>query len=138
MNVSQAELLAHPLMKQVTADIAQTREKQEAERVAGEIEQRRLRAEEGRYLQEQFHAAIAEYERVRVEAHAAVGGVWRAAQAYSRLTGVLPPGFAENTFTTIDLPTLKPNPSAWFASGGFTTTQAAVASFFATRGKSWS
>lgn len=137
MNITQAELMAHPLMKQVTADLEKAKEIRESERVAGEIEQRRLRAEQGRYLREQFQAAADEYERLRVEAHAAVGRVWYAAQDYSRLTSNLPPGFSESTFTTINLPTLVPNPSPWSASSGFTTTQAAVASFFATSGKSW-
>jgi hypothetical protein len=140
MDINQAELMAHPLMAKVTADIAETRAKQASDRLVQAAEQQQLWAEQGLYLAEQFKSAVAEYERLRVEAHAAVGLVWATVQEYSRVTGQPPQNFPERTFNEINLPTLIPNPSPWAPlSSGFTTTQAAVMGWFnpTTHRKQW-
>lgn len=124
-------------MKQVTADIAETRAKKDAEQVVNELERQRLRQEQGKYLHDQYTQAVAEYERIRGDAHAIVGRVWIAAQAYSRLTGQNPNEFPENTFNDINLPTLKPNPSPYGMSSAVSTTRGAVMGWFASTGTRW-
>lgn len=137
MNISQAELLAHPLMAKVQADIAETRAKQQADRLAGEMDAQRLRGEQGKYLKAQYDQAIADYERLRQETHDAVGRIWAAVQAYSAVTKAHPQGFVESLFNEISVPSLIPNPSPYALRPMHTTTQVAVMGWFASQGKQW-
>ena len=137
MDITQQELMKHPLMAKVTADIAATRQQQETQRMMDHMEAQRIREDQGKYLASQYKAAVDDYERLRGETHAAVGRIWAAVQAYSRVTGVNPGEFQEATFNTINVPTLKVNSSPWALSSSFTTTQAATMGWFASMGKEW-
>jgi len=138
MDISRDEVMAHPLMKQITADIAETRAQQNQARLLQESEQVRLRAEHGQFLKQQYDDAVAEYERLRLHTHEAAGRVWFAVQAYARLTGgTPPPGHSDHVFQEINVPTLIPNPSPWVLSPGIATAKAAIANWYSTNGKEW-
>lgn len=128
----------HPLMKQVMADVQAERQKQEQQKLSDQMEAQRLRQEQGQYLNRQFQDAIAQYEGERQALHTTVGTVWAAAQAYARVTGVLPPGFMENVFNDINLPSMVAGGSPWANhSPGFSTTRASVMAWFANQGRRW-
>lgn len=130
------DIQAHPEFRRLLAEAQQVKADQRMQALANQTEQTRHRAEQGKGLQEQFDAAMVDYEQARVEFHAKVGAVWVAAQAYSRLTGALPSSFPEMLFGTINAPTLKPaGPYQW--SSGFTTTQSASMAWAESRCRDW-
>lgn len=138
MDISRDEVMAHPLMKQITADIAETRVQQNLARQLNEADQVRLRAEHGQFLKRQYDEAVAEYEALRKQTHDAAGRVWLAVQSYARLTGgTHPPGHSDHVFESINVPTLIPNPSPWVLSHGIPTAKAAIAHWYSTNGKEW-
>ena len=131
---TEQELLTHPLMKKVQADLAETRRVQEQEALAQEMEAARIRAEEGKYLHAHVMELLDKYEVNRSALHQDVGRVWIAVQDYQRLTRQLPPGFSENTFNEINLVSLKPS-ARW--SSGYSTTRAAIMGWFSSAGQRW-
>jgi hypothetical protein len=137
MNISSDELLAHPLLAKVQADIAETRQAQAAQRIAAEMDGQQARAKQGQELAEQYRRAVQEYEQLRAQTHAAVGRIWAAASAYSALTKNPPQGFVHQHFAGIHLPTLIPNASPWAMPSMGTTTEDALAAWTASMGKGW-
>jgi hypothetical protein len=137
MNITQQQLMNHPLMAKVAAELEETRAQQQTQRALDQSEAQRVRAEQGQRLVSEYKAAIREYERMRVDLHAVVGRVWAAVQAYGHLTGTHPLDFTEQIFNTINVPSLIPSTSPWAMSNGFTTTQAAAMGSQATFGKTW-
>ena len=92
-----------------------------------------MRAEAGRLAKLEVDNAITQYEALSAELHAQVGAIWRAAQEYSRLTGVLPPNLPLQTYNSINLPSLVKE--VW--SSGFSTTRASVMGFMSSNGRTW-
>jgi hypothetical protein len=146
MDFTQAELRSHPLMKQMEADIASTRQAQQTQRMLDQMEAQRQRADQGRLIQAEFDQLLAEYEQLRKPMHALLGRMWQVAQSYARLTsaddprnpgGRPPQGFHDAMFMRIDLPTLKVDPSPWAMPMTATTTKAAVDGWYASHGKEW-
>ncbi|MBL8353177.1 MAG: hypothetical protein JNL87_23025 [Burkholderiaceae bacterium] len=135
MNISEREMMDHPLMRQVQADIVEARRLADMKRMEDAQEAARIRAEQGVFLRKQFHDAVDEYEEQRRVLHQILGRVWIASQEYSRVTGSPPPDFPENTFNEINTPTLRPAANHW--SSGFSTARAAVMGWFASTGKRW-
>lgn len=133
MNISD-----HPLMKQITTEVAAENLKAEQQRQADQMEAARLRAEQGQLLNREYLQSVERYEQARTALHAAAGDLWRTAQDYARLTGSPPPSFMEATFMRIDTPSMVPPTSHWGSiSSGIGTVRAAVAGWFATMGKTW-
>ena len=138
MNISQHELMSHPLMAKVVADLAETKAQQQMQRANDHAEAQRVRAEQGQRAVAEYKAAMAEYERMRHDLHAVVGRVWAAVQAYQQLTHQQPSDFTEAVFSEINVPTLVPCTSPWgnpFAA--LSTTKAAIEGYRATMGKTW-
>ena len=133
MNIT--DVGSHPLMRQILEDVEQGRAQSKLDAELTQLEQSRLRHEQGQYLRKQYERCLADYEAKRAELHEVVGQLWNATQAYSRVVGQLPSGFAENMFNKIDLPSLAPTAKKW--DSGFSTTRAAVMAWFASRGQEW-
>jgi hypothetical protein len=133
MDISQ-----HPDIKRIQAEVEEVNRKAERQRLQDQAEAARLRGEQGKYLAAQFNSAVEEYEVLRKQTHATVGKIWAAVQAYSRLTGFNPPGFLDQTFNEINVPTLIQDPSPWANfNSGFSTTRASVMNWFSNMGKEW-
>jgi len=139
MSISQQELMNHPLFKQASADIAESKAAQETQRMLEQANAQTARKQQVDKVLEQYNAALADYERLRVETHTALGRVWRAVQAYAVLTqGATPPNYYAAVFPNIHLPTLVPDPRPFANNlGPFTTTRAAMEGYQSTLGKTW-
>lgn len=127
----------HPLMKQVQQDIALANAREEEQRQADLLEAQRLRQNQAQLLHREYQAKVSEYESLRTDVHACLGELWRVVQDYHRLTSQNPPTFPENTFMSIDVPSLIPNPSPHHMPSSFSTTRASVMGYFASTGRTW-
>jgi hypothetical protein len=124
----------HPQFKAMAADVALANQAEEQERVAAQLEQQRLRQQQAQLLNRDYQARVEEYEELRKMVHAKLGEIWRVATEYQRLTSQYPPTFLENTFMSVDIPSLLP--SNQFSSP-FSTTRASVMAWFSSLGKGW-
>ena len=122
----------HPEIKRIKQEVEEATRIEEQQRILNHAEQVALRSEQGRVLGEQHLQDIQRYEELRQQLHNQLGVVWRGAQEFSRCTGQLPATFPESIFNSIDLPSLT-HANHW--SAGFSTTRAAVLSYFSTGGK---
>ena len=135
---NMGELMNHPLIKQVTDDIAQSRAQLQTQRLLDEMESKRARLTQLTGILEQYTSALTDYERLRLEVHETLGRLWVAVEAHSALLSRPPHGFPEVIFHKIDVPTLRPQAGPWSnVNGVFTTTRAAVEGWMATHGKTW-
>lgn len=133
MQPTLAELEKTSLFRQAAAEVHEARRKAEMEASATMAETARIRAEQGKYLSEQYKEAVEKYETMRKELHAQVRVVWECAQHYSRATGVLPNTFPLNTFNQIHLPTLDGSDY----NSGFSSTRGSTMAWMASSGKAW-
>ena len=133
-DITQAELMAHPLMSKVAKDIQETRIAQEIQRALDEREKQRLRAESGRIAHGVVETEVAKYEEFRTLMNTQLHRLWSAEQAYSRITGIPSGVFPEQTFLNINIPTLNPK-AQWHS--GFATTYTYVQAYMVSNGKNW-
>ena len=132
------EFKDHPLIKQVTDDIAASRAQLQTQRMLDEMEAKRARLSHLNEIHDQYTSALEDYEQLRLQLHEALGRLWAAVEAHSALTSQPPNGFPEVIFHKIDVPTLRPPSGPWSnVNGVFTTTRAAVEGWMATHGKTW-
>jgi len=127
----------HPLMKQVQQDIAQANAREEQQRALDNLEAQRLRQNQAQLLHREYQAKVSEYERLRADVHALLGEMWGIVQDYHRLTSQNPPTFPENTFMSIDVPSLLPSTNPHHMPNNFSTTRAAVMGYFSGLGRTW-
>jgi outer membrane protein TolC len=127
------ELAQTPSFKQALLEAAEQKRHQEQAAMIEQQEAARLRAQAGQLAIADFSNELAKYEALRTQLHEQVGQVWRSAQAYSRLTGVLPPNLPLVTFNAINVPSLVKD--EW--SSGFSTTRASVMAYMGSNGKAW-
>lgn len=132
MDHSLNEIMSHPLMAQVHADLEAQGQKREADQREAQMATAQLRAEQGKFLSEQYDAMVAEYEAKRKELHECAGRVFLANRQYQQVTGRNISTFPEGVFLSINTPSLLPQ-GLW--SINFDTVRAATALFFANNGK---
>lgn len=128
-----SDILAHPSMKAIMADVEESRRQQELDRMAHQQEQARIRAEQGKYLHDLYHQAIKDYEDLRKQLHHQVRKVWEANQAYTACTGCAIPEFPLQTFNEIHLPKLDGSEYG----SGFSSTRVSTMAWFQSGGKVW-
>lgn len=128
-----SDILAHPSMKAIMADVEESRRQQEMNRLAQAQEAARIRSEQGKYLHDQYQDALKKYEDLRKQLHQQVRMVWEANQAYTACTGVAVPEFPLKTFNEIHLPKLDGSEYG----SGFSSTRVSTMAWFQSGGKVW-
>lgn len=119
--ISQHELLSHPLMRQAMTELQTKKSEAELDRNLAIGEAQRIRAEQGLELKSRVDTAIGKYEEGRKVLHQILGELFEANQAFEKLCGRSMGVLTESVFLEINLPTLRPT-SYWHT--GSTTLDA--------------
>jgi hypothetical protein len=130
-------LVDHEAFKQIQAEVDEVNRLEEQQRKADQLEAQRLRQEKAQLLNREYTAKVEEYEALAGQVHQKLGEVWRVAQEYSRLTGVMPPAFMEDAFMGVNVPSILPKTSPYDMGSPYSTTRISVMGWFSTMGKSW-
>lgn len=139
LNLEINTILEHPKIQQMIGEIREEKNLKKQEQSAWQMDAAKLRSDQVAGHKQSLKSLIDVYEEKRKELHSLLGDIHVAENELSRLTGQASGILEEVTFRRINLPRLAaPRPGVLPSMDvGATTTEAAVAGFYAAYGKGW-